>query len=256
MATTQLQLTGDVHVRPDTDELFHDLGRAMLGAAFAAVSDRDVFHLALSGGTTPEKFYIRLVTDPTLRALPWDKTHVWLVDERLVPESDDRSNYRMIREALLDHVPMKKRQRHPVSVASTDPAGDYDRELREVICGNASCLPKLDFVLLGMGDDGHTASLFPESPALRVSDRWAAANDGPTVTPPPRVTLTLPVLNAARQAAVLVTGAKKAAALRRVDEQIRRGGPDPLHLPITGVDPDQHGDGTLTWYLDAAAAGA
>ncbi len=254
MTTPVAQMLEEAHVRPDTDELYFDLGRALLGAAQAAVGAREVFHLALSGGTTPERFYIRLVTDPSLRHLPWERTHVWLVDERLVPEDDPRSNYGMAREALLDHVPMRRRQRHPVPTGERDPAAAYEAELREVICGPGNaCLPKLDFVLLGMGSDGHTASLFPHSPVLRATEALVAVNDGDTVTPPPRVTMTFPLLNAARQVAVLVTGGGKAAAVRRVAEQLRKG-PDPLNLPITGVDPDEHGDGTLTWYLDAPAA--
>jgi 6-phosphogluconolactonase/glucosamine-6-phosphate isomerase/deaminase len=104
-----------------------------------------------------------------------------------------------------------------------------------------------------MGDDGHTASLFPSSPALREASRWIAVNAGPSVTPPDRVTMTYPLLNAARYVAVLVTGEKKARTIARVDEQFREKGPDPERLPITGVDPT---DGDLMWYLDAAAAGA
>ena len=254
MLSSSPNLTGEVHVAPDADTLFDHLGNALLGAANEAVSDRDVFHLALSGGSSPEPFYMRLVTDIRFRNLPWDKTHLWMVDERRVPESDERSNYRMIRESLLDHVPMRKRQRHPMPVLADDPAAEYEEELREVFCIDNNCLPKLDFVLLGIGEDGHTASLFPESDALHVNDRWIAVNEGEKVTPPPRVTMTYPLINAARQIAVLVTSGKKAATIRRIESQLEKG-PDPMHLPITGVDPEEHGDGSLVWYLDAAAAG-
>jgi 6-phosphogluconolactonase/glucosamine-6-phosphate isomerase/deaminase len=107
-------------------------------------------------------------------------------------------------------------------------------------------------VLLGMGDDAHTASLFPGSPAIDERERLIVANDGPNVTPPPRITMTYPLINAARHVAVLVAGARKNATLRRVSDHLHEHGPDPLKLPITGVQPV---DGTLTWYLDAAAAG-
>jgi 6-phosphogluconolactonase/glucosamine-6-phosphate isomerase/deaminase len=105
-----------------------------------------------------------------------------------------------------------------------------------------------------MGDDGHTASLFPHSPALEVTDRWVAVNAGPHVTPPDRLTMTFPLLNAARELAILVTGAKKASTIERVRRQLADHGPDPQSLPITGIDPAPH-SGELTWFLDPPAAG-
>lgn len=242
-----LQLSGKVLVQQSHDELFDALATSMMNAATHAVGESGEFHLALSGGSTPEPFYLHLVIDPRFREIPWHQTHVWIVDERRVPEDDEQSNFRMIRETLVDHVPMKRRNAHAMPVMADDPAGEYESQL-------AGYLPhgSLDFVLLGMGDDGHTASLFPGSPAQQVSDRWIAVNDGPTVTPPDRVTMTYPMLNAARHLAVLVTGAKKREMIRRVDQQLFDHGPDPAALPITGIDPR---DGELTWYLDAHAAG-
>ena len=253
-------LDGEAHVAASADKLYDDLAMALLGVASDAVGQRDVFHLALSGGSTPEPFYMRLVTDPRFRALPWERTHLWVVDERRVPETDDLSNYKMISETLADHVPMRRRQRHPMPVMLDDPAGAYEQELREVFGlsgagadGAGGKPPRLDFVLLGMGEDGHTASLFPHSPALRVRDRWVAVNEGPGVTPPARVTMTYPLINAARNVAVLVTGEKKADTLRRVG---RLGGADASELPIGAVDPDSEWGGFLTWYLDPQAAGS
>jgi 6-phosphogluconolactonase len=261
MPDKTLQLWGRVHVAKDRDTLFDDLARAMWSAAGAAIDARGVFHLALSGGWTPEPFYMHLVIDPRFRLFPWDKSHVWMVDERRVPLTDDKSNFRMIKETLTDHVPMRSRQVHPVPVETDDPGQAYESELNRVYgealpsaasSMRAGATPRLDFVLLGMGDDGHTASLFPGSPALRERSRWVIVNDGPAVTPPPRITMTYPLLNAARDVAVLVTGAKKTATLRRVDEQFRTGGPDRATLPITGIEP---ADGKLSWYLDPDAAG-
>ncbi len=251
------QLHGSVKVAT-REALFDRLAETLLRHALRAVEQRGVFHLALSGGSTPEPFYVQLVTDPDLRHFPWHQTHLWVVDERRVPEDDERSNFRMIREALADHVPMRSRQKHPMPVLADDPAAAYEAELREVFehaGGDDGRLlegvPRMDFVLLGMGDDAHTASLFPGSPALAVDDRWIAVNEGEAVTPPPRVTMTFPMLNAARALAVLAMGRKKAATLARVEEQLRTG-PDHTNLPITGVQPI---DGTLTWYLDPDAAG-
>ena len=244
------QLSGSVHVASDTDQLYDDLARAMMAAAVEAAADRGVFHVALSGGSTPEPFYMRLVTDPRFRALPWEQTHLWIVDERCVPAEDDRCNYKMIRQTLADHVPMRRRQLHPMPVMQADAAAAYEHELRKVFADHEGN-PRLDFVLLGMGDDGHTASLFPHSPALREHNTLIAANDGPHVTPPPRLTMTYALLNAARDLAVLVTGEKKAAMIRQIEEQLKTC-PNPTELPITGIDPI---DGDLTWYLDQAAAG-
>ncbi len=232
---------------------------SLLTAAIEAVGHRGEFHLALSGGSTPEPFYMRLVTDPRYRTIPWEQTHLWIVDERRVPEDDDRYNFKMIRESLADHLPLRSRQRHPMPVLADDPAALYEAELRRVVDPNA-VIPRLDFVVLGMGDDAHTASLFPHSPALAENKKLVAVNAGEHVTPPDRVTMTYPLLNAARRLAVLVTGAKKAATIQRVEEQLRATGPDPESLPITGIqpqaaNPNDPAAGTLTWYLDALAAG-
>ena len=249
----RLSLPGEVHVGKSADDLYDDLALALMEVAIAAVKDRQVFHLALSGGATPEPFYMRLVIDPRFRVIPWPQTHIWIVDERCVPDDDDCANIKMIREALIEHLPMLSRCVHPIPVMSDDPAGEYETELRSIFQQHAprQNIPQLDFVLLGMGDDGHTASLFPQSPALNETQKLIAINQGPTVTPPNRVTMALPLLNAAHHLAVLVTGSKKTAALHRVAEQWQNHGPDAQQFPVTGIDPS---DGELTWYLDPATA--
>ena len=256
----KLKLWGDVHIAPTADQLYDDLSQVLVSAALRAISSRSVFHLALSGGSTPEPFYIRLVTDPRFRAMPWQATHLWLVDERRVPLTDPKSNFLMIRESLADHVPMKKRQVHFVPVDAADPAQAYEDQMREQFTGKAApapgAFPRLDWVLLGMGDDAHTASLFPGSDAQLETGRWIIGNDGPKVTPPARVTMTYPLINAAREVFVLLTGAKKTATLAKVD-QARQSGGDFRQFPILGIDPENKGpgDGNLSWFLDAPAAG-
>ena len=252
MEQTRLKLTGTVHVAPSADKLYDDLANVIMQAASTAVKARGVFHLALSGGSTPEKFYVRLVIDPRFRPIPWKETHIWIVDERRVPEDDDKSNFRMIRQTLVDHVPVRRRHVHPMPTMVDDPAGVYEQELRGVFQMSTG-VPRLDFVLLGMGDDAHTASLFPGSPALKIHDSLIANNEGSFVTPPPRVTMTYPLINAARSTGVLITGSKKADTLRMIDVHLKQSGPDPHTMPITGVDPIE---GELTWYLDPAAAGS
>ena len=249
-------LPGSVHIAPDTETLFDALGESLMSAALGAVEQRGVFHLALSGGGTPEPFYVRLVTDPKFRGIPWKQTHVWIVDERRVPEDDEKANIRMLREALLDHVTTPAKQVHAMPVLADDPAGQYEQQLLRAFDLGADVTgfnpPSLDWVLLGMGGDCHTASLFPESPALEVRDRWIVTNDGESVTPPPRLTMTYPLLNAAREVVVLAVGAGKREALQRVADQHDSGSPDVTNIPISGIDPE----GSLTWFLDQAAAGS
>lgn len=254
-------LPGTTVIAPDTETLFEKLGGSLLAAALAAVEKRGVFHVALSGGGTPEPFYVRLVTDPLFRAMPWDKTHVWIVDERCVAEDHEKSNIKMIREALTEHVPTPTSQVHAMPVLADDPAGEYEATLAEafgitppetnIAADGDGEYPKLDFILLGMGGDCHTASLFPESPALD-SLRWIDTNDGEKVVPPPRVTMTYPLINAARHVAVLAVGGGKTAALQRVADQLATGTPDIENIPISGIAPRS---GDLTWHLDEAAAG-
>lgn len=255
MINEPLHLIGHVHVAPDADQLYDDLAGAVMSAALNAMSDRGEFHIALSGGSTPEPFYERLVLDPRFRAIPWENTHVWIVDERRVPPDDEKCNYKMISETLLDHVPMKGRQRHPMPVLRDDVAELYEAELREFVDVNAM-VPRIDFILLGMGGDAHTASLFPKSPALNETEKLIAINEGPAVTPPDRVTMTYRLINAARKIGVLLTGSGKADALRQVSEQLRIIGPDISNFPITGVNPALSGGEAddLVWYLDQAAA--
>lgn len=252
MAQPSLQLNGSVVVYPTVDEVYDKLANALIDAAKEAVTNRGAFHLALSGGSTPKRFYELLVIDPRYRGLPWERTHLWIVDERRVPEDDERNNWRMIRSSMIDHVPIPADHVHPVPVNDDDPALVYERTLCDVFGGGGE-VPHIDFVLLGIGADAHTASLFPGTAALDVTDRLIANNDVSPGTQPNvgRVTMTYPLLNAARRLAVLVTGAGKAETLRRIDRQLGETGRDPHQLPITGVEPT---DGQLTWYLDAAAA--
>jgi len=257
-----LNLSGRTHVAP-ADVLFDDLAISLASAAADAVKNRGVFHVALSGGSTPEPFYMHLCIDPRYRGIPWEQTHFWIVDERRVPEDHEKSNIKMIRETLTDHLPIRKRQVHPMPASLDDLATAYIEEMERIFESLAASqpgatlktgvtIPRLDWVLLGMGDDAHTASLFPQSPALKEQSRWIANNDGPHVTPPDRVTMTYPLLNAARELVVLCIGAKKLPTLKKVSEQLRKHGADVEHFPITGIKPT---DGKLTWYLDAAAAG-
>lgn len=255
---TPPRLPGAVVLRPDADRLIDALAADLLIHAHNCVRTFGDFHLALSGGSTPVGLYQRLMIDPGYRDLPWARTHLWIVDERRVPFDDEKSNFKMISEIIGDHSGIPQEQVHPIFAMAEDADGQYQRTLRETLGWRERGHDRLDFVLLGMGADGHTASLFPRSPALmesladvrsgRVTPETALVkiNAGPTVTPPDRVTMMLPLINAARFIAVQVSGAGKRATI----ERLVAAQDDPAmaeQLPVLGVRPV---GGELRWYLD------
>ncbi len=203
----------------------------------SAVGERGACYLALAGGETPRGCYERLARPPYRDALPWPSVFVYWSDERQVPLDDPSSNYAMAKAALLDHLRIPPEQVFPL-------VGDPTPALRR-IPADAGGRPRFDLIHLGMGEDGHTASLFPGSPVLEeVRAPVAQVHDAPK-PPPERLTLTLPVLNAARAVLFMVQGASKREALARV---LRR---DPA-LPASHVQPL---DGELAFIVDRAAAG-
>ena len=247
-------LPGSVVVKESADVLIDVVGAELLGHAMMCVRTFGDFHMALSGGSTPEPLYRRMMYDPPLRDFPWKRTHLWIVDERRVPFEDERSNFRMIREYICDHSDIPPEQVHPMR--ATEPAADalYEKELREHLSWREPGHDRLDYVLLGMGGDGHTASVFPRSAALDRGERLVVLNDGPEVVPPPRVTMTLRLINASRLVAVLVTGKGKRERMEKVLAAAGYEG-DALErvtreMPILGVRPLA---GELRWYLDGPA---
>ncbi|MEM1165467.1 MAG: 6-phosphogluconolactonase [Planctomycetota bacterium] len=241
-------LPGEVITRPDAEALHGALGADLLVHAENCVRRFGDFHLAVSGGSTPMPFYRRLMVDPAFRHLPWTRTHLWIVDERRVPFDDERSNFAAIDGLLGTHADMPEGNVHPMLATRDDAADHYERELREHLAWREKGHDRLDFVLLGMGGDAHTASLFPRSPALGApDDRFVVINDGPAVTPPDRVTMTYTLINAARFIAVLVTGEGKRDTIATIAAADASAHED---LPILGVKPV---GGSLRWYLDHAA---
>jgi 6-phosphogluconolactonase len=201
-----------------------------------AVAERGACYLALAGGETPRGCYQRLAQPPYRDELPWRRVFVYWSDERQVPLDDPASNYLMARTALLDHVAIPPEQVFPL-------VGDPRPALARVPA-DAAGRPRFDIIHLGMGEDGHTASLFPGHPALKYETAVVAVLNAPK-PPPERLTLSLPVLNAARAVFFMVQGAGKREALARV---LRR---DPA-LPASLVQPT---DGELTFIVDRAAFG-
>lgn len=214
-------------------------------AAGAAIAARGRFLLVLSGGSTPKALYELLATPAYATRIDWTRVHVFWGDERCVPPDDRSSNYRMAREALLDRVPISPEAIH--RMRGEDPpeqaAAAYEADLRQVFGAGP---PRFDVVLLGMGDNGHTASLFPGLTAVRERSRWVVAEYVGEVKMW-RLTLTPPALNAAANVLFVVVGGDKASMLSRVIEGPR----DVDALPAQVIAPTQ---GLLTWMVDSAAA--
>jgi len=236
--------TTDLRVFPDLDRLSAAAARAVAATLTTAARKRGRSSIALSGGRTPRALYERLAQFHR-DDIPWSRVHVFWGDERYVSLDDEHSNYRMARETLLDHVAVQADHVHGMPTECSDPrdaAAAYERVLKtHFVTGR-----RFDLILLGVGDDGHTASLFPGSPALDETERWVVAVSAP-VAPPARLTLTLPTLIRARTIYVIVSGSAKAAPL----QQALSGPPDPQRCPASAV---RRTKGRLTWWADAAAA--
>ncbi|MHC4615852.1 MAG: 6-phosphogluconolactonase, partial [Planctomycetota bacterium] len=231
------------------DKLIDLVAAEMVVQAKACVREFGDFELALSGGSTPQPLYERLMYDPDCRQLPWVRTNLWLVDERAVPFNDPRSNFRMINETIVEHSGIPAEQVHPIMAVSETADVEYEAKLREVLQWRQRGDDRLDFVLLGMGSDGHTASLFPFNEVLQETQSLIRRVTAPAADPPQRVTMTYPLINAARVVAVMVTGSAKAETVQRV-----AGGRESREaLPIKGVRPI---NGVLKWFLDAEACAA
>ncbi len=238
-------MMGDLRIYPDRMSAARALAALIVQVSQSAVAVRDRFVLALSGGSTPRETY-RLLADEFNNDIDWMRTHIFWSDERCVPHTDPESNLRMARETLLNHVPIAFDHIYPVPTEFPPvQAADLYQSQIDRFFEMRGGRPRFDLILLGMGSDGHTASLFPGSPALdeRQARAVAVTVDAPIAN---RVTLTLPVLNSAGHVAFLVTGEDKAAALARV----MAGGED-TPLPAARVQPT---DGRLTWIVDEAAA--
>jgi 6-phosphogluconolactonase len=235
----------DLRVFPDVKELSLRAAQAAVRTINNSVRTRGRCSLALSGGNTPRTLYTLLASE-FRDQIPWAQTHVFWGDERYVSPDDPESNYRMAKETLLDHVPCPAGNVHPMPTyfPSADAAArDYERTLRNYF---RTDWPRFDLNLLGLGDDAHTASLFPGSPALEEPTRWVVAVETPA-DPPLRLTLTLRALTRAANIYVLVAGSRKANALHHV----LTGSPDPNTFPAAGV---RLAEGRLIWWVDRAAA--
>lgn len=230
-----------VEVLPDKAALIARSHEVVLAKIQEAIQERDRCTIALAGGGTPKPLYEALSTQD----LPWEKIHIFWGDERYVPADHPDSNQRMARQAWLDKVTIPETNIHPMPTDAASPATDaekYQAQLQEFFGTATGEFPSLDIILLGIGDDAHTASLFPKTEALQVCDRLVTVGnkDGQ-----PRITLTVPLLNQARCVMFLVAGGSKQGAL----EQIFAPEADALTYPARFIQ----SQGELWWLLDEAA---
>ena len=244
------KLTVEYFVEPDSAALARRAAKEFVDAAVQAAAARGLARIAISGGSTPKAAFQLLANpaEPFRAAMPWDRIELYWVDERTVPPTDADSNYCMTREALLDHVPLKPEQIHRIE-GELEPevaAARYESELRNSFRLEGAESPTFDLIALGMGDDGHTASLFPHTDAIHEMGRLVTANHVPQKNTW-RITLTWPVINHARSVFFLIGGADKAERLK----EVFMGPRDVEALPSQLIWP---AGGILTLFLDKTAA--
>jgi 6-phosphogluconolactonase len=242
----------EIKIFSDRDQLFHAAAAHVAQTASEAIQKRGRFSMALSGGSTPKPVYAKLAKAEYSSLIDWSRVHIFWGDERCVAPDDPQSNYRMARETLLDRVPIPQANIHRIH-GESEPlhsAQAYVQELQSMFGGQTEQggppPSGLDLILLGMGDDGHTASLFPGSAAIAEQKRWVMAQYV-EVFKMWRITLTPVFINTARNITFIVSGQDKAARLREVLE----GPPQPMSLPAQAIRPTQ---GRLLWLVDKAAA--
>lgn len=238
-----------IRILADVEALNQAAAQEFVHRAREAVAARGSFRVALSGGSTPQRLYQLLTEEPFRDQVEWNRVEIFWGDERCVPPEHADSNYRMAREAMLVHLPLSAEHIHRMEAERSDreaAARDYQAVLARVFDVPADGEPPaFDLVLLGMGPDGHTASLFPHTKALDETTRWVAPNFVPKLNAE-RLTLTRPILNRAREVLFLVAGADKAERL----VEVLTGPDDPKTLPAQAIQPA----GKLVWFLEEAAA--
>jgi 6-phosphogluconolactonase len=239
---------GDLVILADPAALADEGARRFAELARAAIAEHGRFSVALSGGSTPRALYERLARPPLSGAVDWANVHVFWGDERFVPPDDPESCYRMARESLLAHVAIPAANIYPVPTVGGTPEAAASAYAETIAILFGAGTPRYDLILLGMGPDGHTASLFPGHPeVINPSEELVAAVHNAPKPPPTRITFTYKLINAAANVIFLAAGVDKAATLR----EVLRGPSDLARLPAQGVRPER---GALVWLVDAEAA--
>lgn len=236
-----------LHIHDNAAALFEATARRIIELGNEAIAQRGAFHIALAGGNTPRALYRCLGAPPIRQQLDWTRVHLWFSDERCVPPDHADSNYHMAIETLLERLPIEPDQFHRMEGELVpEIAAQRYTDALHALPHNGDDMPIFDLILLGLGADGHIASLFPDTPAL-AADQTPVVALHATRLQSWRLTLTLPVLNHARHLLIVVSGEKKADVLRHVF----RAPPEAVPLPVQLLKPPE---GTLEWYIDRDAA--
>jgi 6-phosphogluconolactonase len=238
----------EIVIHPNREALSAGVSSHVVLLAAKAIRKRKLFYVALSGGSLMEIIGPPLVAKPLRDEIDWSGWQIFWADERCVPPTSPESNYGVAHQHLFRHVNIPFNQIHPLdsTVGASEAADAYTSTMNRVFQPGAGRLPRFDLILLGIGEDGHTASLFPDHPLLNETQRWVAPIFDAPKPPPLRVTLTLPVINNARHIVFVAAGAGKKAIL----SEILGPGIHRRKLPAALVNP-HHGD--LRWFVDAAS---
>lgn len=237
---------GEIICCREGEDLFVRAAERIVSAASEAIGRSGIFRISLAGGSTPKALYSLLASEKYSGRISWDKVHLFWGDERCVPADHEESNYKMVSETLLSSVDIPAENIHRIKGEMGEAAAaDYEKTLAKSFKLDGSGFPRFDLVLLGMGDDGHTASLFPGTPVLREEKAWACEVFVERLNSM-RITLSPPVINSAAEILFLVSGAAKAPALREVLEGDLNSDLYPAQLLRTA-------QGKVTWLVDEAA---
>lgn len=237
-------MDANFHIFQTTDQLGHAAAEHVADLAAQAVAERGRFTVAISGGSLPKLLFPPMVAEPLCRHIDWSTWHIFWADERCVPLTHSDSNYRLARELLFDNVSIPPAQIYPIddSLNAAAAAIAYQKQLNQVFEPPVGEPPRFDLILLGMGEDGHTASLFPGHPLLHEKSKWVAPIFDSPKPPPERITLTLPVINHSRCIIFISTGEAKAKPLSAVIK-------GNSHLPAALIEPK---NGELHLFIDEA----
>lgn len=256
-ASYEPKKNSEIRIFESSDDMATDLAEYISQVSEISVKERGCFTIALSGGPLASLMR-KLCEAPYSKTLDWSKWYIFWADERAVAKNHVESNYKLTKEVFLSKVPILNGHVYSINDNATveDAATDYEFVIRQLVknrtIGVSECndCPKFDLILLGIGSDGHVASLFPKHPALELKDDWITYITDSPVPPPERITFTLPVINSASHIAIVGTGKDTTKALHLAISDSCEG-PDALSIPARMVQPTE---GKLVWFLDEAAA--
>jgi 6-phosphogluconolactonase len=241
-----MSLKQKIIIKDDPNLLAKQAAEIFVAGARYSINKKRPFTVAISGGSTPRRMHKMLPTEPYIRNIPWQKSHIFWVDERCVPQDSPESNYGTAKRDFIDEVPIPQTNVHWITCEPSHQvsAKEYQKTLKDFFSFENARIPRFDLIYLGMGEDGHIASLFPGQKSLYEKEKLVVAVKGgnPNVN---RITMTLPLLNQARHIVFMITGEEKASTVQRVLEDSK------IQLPAQKIRPL---DDQVTWLMDRGAA--